>query len=68
MDRLLRIALGARVSDVMITVMRRGLIPVLFGLGLGMLGAFAVSRSMSSMLYSVSPHDPLTFGGCQEIS
>ena len=58
-----RIALGARVSDVMITVMRRGLIPVLFGLGLGMFGAFAVSRAMGSMLYRVSPHGPLTFIG-----
>lgn len=58
-----RIALGARVSDVMIMVMRRGLMPVLFGLGLGMLGAFSVSRAMGSMLYGVSRHDPLTFVG-----
>ena len=58
-----RMALGARVSDVMATVMHRGVTPVLFGLTIGVLGAFAISRAMGSMLYGISPHDPLTFIG-----
>lgn len=58
-----RMALGARGTDVMATVMRKGVTPVVFGLTLGMLGAFAISRAMGSMLYGISPHDPLTFIG-----
>jgi ABC-type antimicrobial peptide transport system permease subunit len=59
----IRIALGARFADVVTTVIVRGLAPVVLGVGLGMVGGFAVSRLMMSMMYGVSPTDPLTFGG-----
>ena len=59
----IRIALGARFADVVTTVILSGLAPVLLGVVLGMVGAFAVSRLMTSMMYGVSPTDPLTFAG-----
>jgi predicted permease len=59
----IRIALGARFADVVTTVILRGLAPVILGVGLGMVGGFAVARLMMSMMYGVSPTDPPTFVG-----
>jgi putative ABC transport system permease protein len=58
----IRFALGARRMDVVQLVAREGLQVGLLGIALGLLGAFASARLASSLLYGLSPRDPLTFG------
>ncbi len=57
----IRMALGARRSQVVAMVLQRGLILTAVGTGMGLGMALALSRMVSSMLYGVSPTDPLTF-------
>jgi predicted permease len=57
-----RVALGARPAAVMSMVLRQGLMLAAVGAGLGLIGAFLVSRLLSKLLYEVAPTDPLTFG------
>jgi ABC-type transport system, involved in lipoprotein release, permease component len=57
-----RLALGAQRADVMGMVLRQGLRLALTGAVAGMAGALVVSHMMSSLLYGVSPTDPLSFG------
>ena len=59
----LRMALGAQARDVLRMVVGQGMALVGVGLGLGLLGAFALTRYMSSLLYEVSAVDPLTYAG-----
>jgi predicted permease len=56
-----RMALGARHSDVVGAVVRQGVVPTVFGLAVGMAAALALSRIVGSLLYGVSPTDPLTY-------
>jgi ABC-type antimicrobial peptide transport system permease subunit len=56
-----RMALGAGTGDVLKLVLRRGLTLTLPGIALGLLAAFALTRLMKSLLFSVSATDPLTF-------
>ncbi|MGA2182015.1 MAG: ABC transporter permease [Bryobacteraceae bacterium] len=58
----LRMALGARPADVLALVMRRGLLLTLFGVGIGVVAALAVTRLAASLLVHVSATDPLVFG------
>ena len=58
----LRMALGARVSDLLRLVVSRGLVLTAGGLILGAAAAFALTRLLGNRLYQVSPHDPLAFG------
>ena len=57
-----RMALGARQLDVLKLVVRQGMILTLIGVGLGLGGAFALTRVMSSLLFGVTEKDPITFG------
>jgi putative ABC transport system permease protein len=57
----IRMALGARSTDVLKSVVGQGLRLALMGTGLGLAGAFGLTRVMASLLYDVSPTDPLTF-------
>ena len=56
-----RIALGAQTGDVLRLIVGQGLKLVLIGIGLGLLGAFAITRLMQSLLFGVSATDPATF-------
>ncbi len=57
----IRVALGARRSDVLALVLKEGLRLALIGVGLGAVGAFATTRWLRSELYDTSATDPLTF-------
>ncbi len=56
-----RMALGARTRDVLRHVLGQGMKLVLMGATLGLAGAFVAARALKSMLFGVSPADPLTF-------
>jgi ABC-type antimicrobial peptide transport system permease subunit len=54
-------ALGAQPSGVLRLVVAEGLALALAGAALGLVAAFALTRSMGTLLYGVTPTDPLTF-------
>jgi putative ABC transport system permease protein len=56
-----RIALGAPVESVLRLVLRQGMTLAMFGVAIGLAGAFALTRVMASQLFSVKPNDPQTF-------
>ena len=58
----IRMALGARSSDVMRMVVRQGMKLVAIGNAIGLTAALVLTRMMTSLLYGVSPTDPLTLG------
>jgi putative ABC transport system permease protein len=57
-----RMALGARPFDVLKLVMRQGMMLALIGIVVGLAGALALTRVMSSFLFGVTERDPITFG------
>ena len=56
-------ALGAHASDIIALVVRQGVVLAVFGAAVGALAAFASTRVLKSLLYSVSTTDPLAFAG-----
>lgn len=58
-----RVALGAQRSDVLRLIVRQGVTLALVGVVAGVIGAFGVTRVIASLLYDVTPGDPLSFIG-----
>ena len=56
-----RMAMGALQADISQLVLRQAAVLALVGVGLGLTTAFGLTRLMASLLYGVSPVDPMTF-------
>src|SRR5262249_6851488 len=56
-----RMALGAQRRDVLSLVLGRGLLLAVSGMVIGVVGALLLTRSLSTLLFGVTPTDPLTF-------
>ena len=63
----IRMALGAQRSDVLQLVVRQGMIITMIGVGIGLVGSLLVTRILSSFLFGIGAHDPLTFAGISVI-
>ncbi|MGD0761035.1 MAG: ABC transporter permease [Candidatus Sulfotelmatobacter sp.] len=57
----IRLALGAPLGDVLRMVVFEAMKPTLLGVAIGMAGALALGRVLSSLIFGVRPTDPLTF-------
>jgi putative ABC transport system permease protein len=57
----IRMALGARRPAILMMVLRTGMVLTLIGAALGLVGAFVLTRWMSSMLFGVTASDPSTY-------
>ncbi len=57
----IRMAMGARRSDVRLLILRQHVTPAVAGIAIGILGAFLLSRFLNSLLYGVRPVDPVTY-------
>jgi ABC-type antimicrobial peptide transport system permease subunit len=59
----LRVVLGASRRRIMSLIVGQGMRPILFGIVIGLAAAFALSRFLVSMLFDVTPADPVTYAG-----
>ncbi|HXP10730.1 MAG TPA: ABC transporter permease [Acidobacteriaceae bacterium] len=57
----IRVALGARKGELKLMFVRSALVLTGIGIAIGLVAAFAVSRLMRTLLFGVSPFDPLSF-------
>src|SRR5207247_11334541 len=57
----MRMALGADAREVMVLILRQATRPVGIGIAIGIVGCAAASNIFSSVLYGISPHDPVSF-------
>ena len=58
-----RVALGATSGDVLRMVLGQGMRTILIGVAIGIVGSFALTQTVSSLLFGVTATDPVTFGG-----
>jgi putative ABC transport system permease protein len=58
----IRLALGASTIDVLKLIIRNGMTMVIIGVALGLAGALALTRLMTTLLFGVTPTDGLTIG------
>jgi putative ABC transport system permease protein len=56
-----RMALGAQRRDVLKVILAQGMALLLIGIGIGLVGAFLLTRFLASLLYGVRPTDSVTF-------
>jgi putative ABC transport system permease protein len=59
----IRMSLGAQQGQVLRLVIGQGIKLAVAGLALGIVAALGLTRILSSLLFGVSAHDPVTFGG-----
>ncbi|HUJ32922.1 MAG TPA: ABC transporter permease [Candidatus Acidoferrum sp.] len=59
----IRVALGADLHRILRMVLRQGMMPVVLGLAGGMVAAIVAGRLIASLLFGVTPYDPLTLVG-----
>ena len=59
----IRVSLGASRSEILVLVLRQGMLLALAGSAVGIVGALLLSRLMTKLLYGVPATDPLTFAG-----
>jgi len=57
----IRIALGAQPSRIMLMVLRQGVILAAVGVAIGLCGAFALTGFVKTLLFEVTPTDPITY-------
>jgi putative ABC transport system permease protein len=57
----IRMALGATRRDVLALVVGHGLLLTVIGIAIGLAASYVVTKSMTALLFQVSPHDPWTF-------
>ena len=57
----IRMALGARRPAILLLVLRKGMALTLIGAAIGLVGALALTRWISSMLFGISASDPMTY-------
>jgi putative ABC transport system permease protein len=58
----LRMALGARRSDILRVILNEAALIVIAGVGAGLLGSLLLTRFLQTLLFDIRPTDPLTFG------
>jgi putative ABC transport system permease protein len=58
-----RMSMGAAPGDILMMVLKQGARLALWGVGLGLMGAFGLDRLISGFLFGVNPADPATFAG-----
>jgi putative ABC transport system permease protein len=56
-----RMALGAQTRDIVRLVLGQGMVLTVVGLMIGLLASFGLTRFLSSLLFNISPTDPITF-------
>jgi ABC-type antimicrobial peptide transport system permease subunit len=63
----IRIALGAQQHRVVRLVIGQGLTLTILGIAIGVVGAYALTRLIASLLFGVAPADPFTFGAVSAV-